>query len=61
MTGKELRKKRKDLKLTQEKLAKKLGVTANTVARWEREEVPFPDYLELAMNAIECGKEISQK
>jgi len=39
MTGTELRKERKRLGLSQAKLADALGVTANTVARWERGEM----------------------
>jgi transcriptional regulator with XRE-family HTH domain len=39
MKGPELRAIRKRLKITQAKLAELLGVTANTVARWEREEM----------------------
>jgi DNA-binding transcriptional regulator YiaG len=39
MTGKQLKKIRSQLGLTQLQLAKELGVTSNTVARWERDEV----------------------
>ena len=39
MTGKDLQKHRKQLDLTQAGLAERLGVTANTVARWERDEI----------------------
>jgi Helix-turn-helix len=39
MTGAQLRKERKRLGLSQAKLADALGVTANTVARWERGEM----------------------
>ena len=39
MKGKELKTIRGRLDLTQVKLAAELGVTANTVARWERDEV----------------------
>ena len=39
MKGQELRRLRNRMKLTQKQLAAKLGVTENTVARWERDEV----------------------
>lgn len=39
MEGKELRKIRRQLGWTQAQLAKAVGVTWNTVARWEREEM----------------------
>ena len=38
MTGTELRRQRRRLGLSQAALAQRLGVTANTVARWERGE-----------------------
>jgi transcriptional regulator with XRE-family HTH domain len=49
----ELRGRRKALDLTQEGLAQELGVTPTTVARWERDEVPIPGYLELALDGLE--------
>jgi DNA-binding transcriptional regulator YiaG len=39
MTGLALKHIRKRLALTQQAFAKKIGVTSNTVARWERDEV----------------------
>ena len=39
MKGKELRRLRIKMKLTQKQLGEKLGVTENTVARWERDEM----------------------
>ena len=39
MTGAELRRIRKRLRLTQVQMADRLGVHGNSVARWEREEV----------------------
>jgi DNA-binding transcriptional regulator YiaG len=39
MKGKELRAIRDRLKLTQVQFAELVGVTSNTVARWERDEV----------------------
>lgn len=41
MTGEELRRIRKRLGLTQVALAERLGVAPNSVARWERNEVPI--------------------
>ncbi len=56
MDGQGLRTERKNLGYTQEELARILGVSANTVARWERDEMPFPSYLELALKAIPKNK-----
>jgi len=41
MTGGELRHIRKRLGFTQVALAEQIGVSSNTVARWERDEVPI--------------------
>ena len=41
MKGKALKGIRKRLGLTQVALAKRIGVTGNTVARWERDELPI--------------------
>ncbi len=38
MTGKQLRRIRRELSLTQAELAEEIGVAPNTVARWERDE-----------------------
>ncbi len=54
MTGKQIATRRKALGLTQVALARLLGVAGNTVARWERGEVSFPEKLVgLAMWALE--------
>lgn len=53
MNGKELKQKRLELGFTQEQLAKELSVTANTVARWERDEMKIPPFLHLAIETIE--------
>lgn len=42
MNGATLRTLRERAHLTQVQAAKRLGVTSNTVARWERDEVPIP-------------------
>jgi transcriptional regulator with XRE-family HTH domain len=39
MTGREVRRIRQQLGLTQAELAGRIGVTANSVARWERGEM----------------------
>jgi transcriptional regulator with XRE-family HTH domain len=41
MRGEELRRLREQAGLTQVQFAERMGVTANTVARWERNEVPI--------------------
>ncbi len=41
MTGEELRRIRKKLGETQVGLAERLGVHSNSVARWERDEMPI--------------------
>lgn len=43
MKGVTLRTRRKALKMTQVELAHALGVSPNTVARWERDEVGIPE------------------
>ena len=45
MKGKELRKIRRYLGLTQVEMAKRLGVTSNSLARWERDEVPIREVM----------------
>jgi transcriptional regulator with XRE-family HTH domain len=54
MTADEIRAQRMALNLTQEELGSKLGVSGNTVARWERGEV-VPEstkMLELAFEGL---------
>jgi DNA-binding transcriptional regulator YiaG len=43
MTGRELRTIREKLSLTQAALADAIGVTSNTVARWERGEMTISE------------------
>ena len=48
MTGAEIKNLRKTLGCTQRKLAEEVGVTANTIARYERDELkPSPPVLKL--------------
>jgi putative transcriptional regulator len=48
MTGTQIKDLRKVLGYTQAKLAEEVGVTANTIARYEREELkPSPPVLKL--------------
>ena len=48
MTGAQIRELRKRLGYTQAKLAEEVGVTPNTIARYEREELrPSPPVLKL--------------
>ncbi len=58
MNGKTLKEKRSELDFTQEQLANELGVTANTVARWERDEMKIPPFLHLALETIERNNAI---
>ena len=53
MNGKDLKKRRLGLHLTQAELAGHLGVAANTVARWEGEKLLPPDMLSLALDGLE--------
>lgn len=61
MNGKELKKERKKLDFTQEQLANELGVTANTVARWERDEMKIPPFLHLALKTVERECKLKNK
>lgn len=56
MTGSELRKRRDRLGFSQAKLGAALGVSGNTVARWERDEMSIPPFLPLALETIERNK-----
>jgi transcriptional regulator with XRE-family HTH domain len=53
MKGAKLRERRLALGLTQQALADKLEVSRNTVARWERDELANPGFLDLALKWIE--------
>jgi transcriptional regulator with XRE-family HTH domain len=45
--------RRKALSLTQLALARRVGVTANTVARWERGELPMPSQASSLLELLE--------
>ena len=53
MKGKELKRRRKALNLTQVELSEIFGVRSNTVARWENGVSPIPKLVPLAMETIE--------
>jgi DNA-binding transcriptional regulator YiaG len=62
MKGKDLKKQRETLKLSQEKLARLLNVSVSTVARWERlkeKELPSSTIIELAFKGLNNVKSIS--
>lgn len=62
MTGKQLKKIRDELEWTQVQLAKAVGVTSNTVARWERDEVGIGEPIaRLIQTVIAKGKKKSKK
>ena len=55
MTGAQLRQHRERMGLSQSHLALRLGVTANTIARWERGamRIQHPAIVALAMQRLE--------
>ncbi len=56
MTGNELKERRNNLKLSQQKLATRLDLSLSTIARWEQmkeEKIPDSKMLELALKALE--------
>ena len=56
MTGEELRRIRKRLGWTQVQLADRVGVVANTVARWERNEVPIQEPAARLIRLLAAGE-----
>ena len=62
LTGKEFRYLRIELDLSQKSLSRMLGVTDQTIARWEKDEVSLPQSNDLLLRAIYkenmdgCGK-----
>jgi transcriptional regulator with XRE-family HTH domain len=53
MTGLELKEWRRKRGLTQDDLARRLGVIRLTVARWETGTRAIPSFLSLALEALE--------
>lgn len=61
MEGKELKKIRGEMNLTQEELARELSVASNTVARWERGERKIPNHLSLALEMLKTKQKAQDK
>ena len=61
MTGKELRRIRKRLRLSQAKLAMTLETTVTSVARWERGEVPISGPVSVCVRLLLEKKEREEK
>jgi DNA-binding transcriptional regulator YiaG len=55
VTGNELKQIRKRLGLTQPELADRIGVHWNTLARWERDEVPIRESMSRLIRSIAAG------
>ena len=52
MTGRELKRRRKTLKMSRRELGEALDLNKNTVARAERDEIPIPRTTELAVKYL---------
>ena len=61
MTGHELRAIRRRLRLTQVELAVRVGVTGNSLARWERGEVGISAPVERLVRILAGQKPVSTK
>ena len=57
MTGAQLRKYRKALGYTQKQLAEAIGVTTNSVARWERSEMKIAEPAARLIQLLSAQKE----
>ena len=53
MDGRRFRRIRKRLGLSQRALAERMGTTENTVARWERDEIPIRGLVEQFILLVE--------
>jgi transcriptional regulator with XRE-family HTH domain len=61
MKGKELRGIRERLKLTQVEFAERVGVTSNTVARWERDEMGIREPIARLIQRIAASEKAAGK
>ena len=63
MDPNQLRRRRLALGLSQTQLARRINVTKNSVARWERGELTIerPDQLDLALAGLEAEKRRKEK
>jgi putative transcriptional regulator len=60
MTGVQIKELRKSLGYTQARLAEEVGLTPNTIARYERDELkPSPPVLKL-LRLLELSQELSK-
>ena len=60
MTGAQIKELRKSLGYTQARLAEEVGLTPNTIARYERDELkPSPPVLKL-LRLLEISQELSK-
>jgi putative transcriptional regulator len=60
MTGAQIKELRKNLGYTQARLAEEVGLTPNTIARYERDELkPSPPVLKL-LRLLELSNELSK-
>jgi transcriptional regulator with XRE-family HTH domain len=61
LTGRELRRQRLHLGLTQIQLAEKLGMNRASIIRYERDQWPIPAHIELAMRALLADQPTAKK
>ena len=60
MTGEQIKELRKSLGYTQARLAEEVGLTPNTIARYERDELkPSPPVLKL-LRLLELSQELNK-
>ena len=61
MDGDTLKRKRRELRMTQVQLAEVLRVNVTTVSRWERGLRSVPPHLDLALEAIGANRKKNSK